>query len=196
MSTLTHLLPSSHEDTSTQDPAIIIPGDPSTTISHTRLSSQCTSLKKSLAAIGIGPGTAVSLSLPNSYEFIAFFLAITWQRAIAAPLNPAYKEEEVRFYIDDIDAAAIIVPKGACDAGAPAVLAARKRDAAVIECWLEGEEVKYDVKERGGLEGKGGEITEDVEEGDVALVLHTSGTTGRPKAVLTLKEKDDVAWFD
>ncbi|KAL8651683.1 MAG: hypothetical protein Q9226_004602, partial [Calogaya cf. arnoldii] len=179
MAGLTHLLASS-----TDDPAVIIPdGDSTLTISHHQLLHQCRNLQKQLAAIGIGNGTAVSISLPNSYEFVSIFLAICFQRAIAAPLNPAYKEQEVQFYVDDLDAAAIIVPKGACEQGAAAVLAARKRGAAVVECFLNGSKVCFDVKELGGLDGKLGKEVGDVREEDVALVLHTSGTTGKPKAV-------------
>lgn len=198
MSTLQHLLFHNNENAATKDPAVIIPGDSGTSITHGQLAEQCVLLGEALAGIGIGHATAVSLSLPNSYEFLAFFLAITTHRAIAAPLNPAYKEEEVQFYIDDIEAAAIIVPKGACEQGAPAVLAARKRNAAVIECWLNGETVEYDIKEKGGLEGKEKKTAEEPKEEDVALVLHTSGTTGKPKGVNDPKasHEDILTGFD
>ncbi|KAL8706781.1 MAG: hypothetical protein Q9201_000207 [Fulgogasparrea decipioides] len=179
MLTLAHLLPTD----SPNDPAVIIPGDASLTITHSHLISQCISLQRQLADLGIGHGTAVSISLPNSLEFIAVFLAICWQRAIAAPLNPAYKEDEVLFYVDDLDAAAVIVPKGACQSAAPAVLAARKRNAAVIECYAEGDVIRFDAKEMGALQGREKKGLAVAEEEDVALVLHTSGTTGRPKAV-------------
>ncbi|KAL8766201.1 MAG: hypothetical protein Q9209_006966 [Squamulea sp. 1 TL-2023] len=179
MATLNHLLISAQQD----DPAIIIPGDSGPTISHGQLVRQCKILQEKLAELGIGHGTAVSISLANSYDFVTVFLAICWQRAIAAPLNPAYKEQEVQFYVDDLDAAAVVVPRAACQQGSPAVLAARKRNAAVIECYSESGEVKFDVKELGGLEGKGKKEVENAREEDVALVLHTSGTTGKPKAV-------------
>ena len=127
---------------------------------------------------------AVSISLPNSFEFVAVFLAVTWQRGIAAPLNPAYKEDEVSFYMNDIGAAAIIVPKGAHQQRSPAVQAASKRGAAIVECYLEDDQVEFDWREVGNVfvSDKGVEV-ETAREDDVALVLHTSGTTGKPKAV-------------
>ncbi|KAL8776425.1 MAG: hypothetical protein Q9213_008281 [Squamulea squamosa] len=179
MATLNRLLRSTQRD----DPAVIVPGDSGLTISHGQLADQCKVLQEQLAELGIGHGTAVSISLANSYEFVTIFLAICWQRAIAAPLNPAYKEQEVQFYLDDLDAAAVVVPRDACQQGLPAVLAARKRNAAVIECYTEGGEVKFAAKELGGLDGKERREVEDAREDDVALVLHTSGTTGKPKAV-------------
>lgn len=184
MATLAHLLAPETPD----DPAIIIPGgDSGLTISHGQLILQCKALQKQLAQIGVGHGMAVSISLPNSYEFVTVFLAICWQRAIAAPLNPAYKEQEVQFYVDDLDATAIVVPKGACEQGSAAVLAARKRNAAVIECYAKDGDVFFEVKEMGGLEGKWAKDVEDAREEDVALVLHTSGTTGKPKVVSTTR---------
>lgn len=163
--------------------AVIIPGPPALEISYTQLYSDVYAFQQKLARLGITPGAAVSIALPNSYPFIVAFLAASWQRGIAAPLNPAYKQSEFEFYIDDLSSALVLVPQG--QAEGPAVRAARKYKAAVAECYLDPKthEVVLDVKETGKLDGKGNSNMELAMPDDVALVLHTSGTTGRPKAV-------------
>jgi acyl-CoA synthetase (AMP-forming)/AMP-acid ligase II len=164
--------------------AIIVSSKPTgVTVSYEHLRSDIRAFQEKLAAIGIAPGAAVSIALTNSYEFIVSFLATSWQRAIAAPLNPAYKQDEFEFYIDDLSSALALVPKGAVAQDAPAVRAARKYNAAIAECFWNGTEVVLDIKELGKLAGKGNQKIESAQPDDVALVLHTSGTTGRPKAV-------------
>ena len=161
--------------------AIIVPGSPALEISYARLHADVTAFQKQLAGLGITPGAAVSIALPNSYAFIVSFLAASWQRAIAAPLNSAYKQSEFEFYIDDLSSHLVLVPKGEVDG--PAVKAAQKYKAAVAECYWDGKQVVLDVKHKGKLQGKGNAKVEQAEPSDTALVLHTSGTTGRPKAV-------------
>lgn len=102
-----HLLPSVLDDRA----VIIIPGDPALTISRFDFAEQCDATQKQLASIGLGTGLIVFMVLSNSLEFAVVVLAVIWQRCIAAPLNPACKENEVEFYISDIDAAAIIVSR-------------------------------------------------------------------------------------
>ena len=166
-----------------KDAAIIIPGNEPLTVSHLALEHHIDTCQRQFANLGIFPGAAVSISLPNSLEFVITFLATTWQRGIAAPLNPAYKQDEVDFYINDLGTAAVIVPRGAHGKDSPAVRAARKYEAAVIECcWLEDRMI-FDVKEKGKLDSQEDMKLNKPREDDVALVLHTSGTTGRPKAV-------------
>ena len=152
-------------------------------ISYQQLTHHVTALQRKLAALGIAPQTSVSIALPNSYEFIISFLATSWQRAIAAPLNSAYKQNEFEFYIDDLSSALALVPRGSFRQDGAAVRAARKYNAAIAECYWDGQEVVLDVKETGKLSGKGGRQVEKAKPDDIALVLHTSGTTGRPKAV-------------
>ena len=172
---------------SEQRPAIIVPGKPNAlTVSYQQLSAEVSSFQKKLAKLGVTPQAAVSIALPNSYAFIIAFLAASWQRAIAAPLNSAYKQEEFEFYIDDLSSAVALVPQGAFQQDGAAVRAARKYKAAIAECYWNGREVVLDVKETGKLSGKGNKPVEKAQADDVALVLHTSGTTGRPKAVCGL----------
>ncbi|CAI6338241.1 unnamed protein product [Periconia digitata] len=162
--------------------AIVVPGQSPLTISYQKLATDVKSFQRQLANVGVSAQAAVSIALPNTYEFIVSFIAASWQRAIAAPLNPAYKQSEFEFYIDDLSSAIALVPKGAFAQDAAAVRAARKYNAAIAECYYNGKEVILDVKEAGKLAGKSAPI-EAAQPDDVALVLHTSGTTGRPKAV-------------
>ncbi|CAM1500546.1 Fc.00g097080.m01.CDS01 [Cosmosporella sp. VM-42] len=165
--------------------AVIIPSKPSPlTISYSSLVDQISAFQKKLADLGITTGSPVSIALINSYEFIVSFLAASWQRGIAAPLNPNYKQDEFEFYIDDVKSAIVLVPKGAYAAGAPSVKAAKRFNAAIAECYWDASkgEVALDVKELGGLKGKKEKVLR-AEPEDVALILHTSGTTSRPKVV-------------
>lgn len=169
----------SKDSTST---AVIVPGSPALSVSYQKLAADVKAFQQKLAQVGVGAEAAVSIALPNTYEFIVSFIAASWQRAIAAPLNPAYKQSEFEFYIDDLSSAIALVPRGAFAQDAAAVRAARKYNAAIAECYYNGQEVVLDVKETGKLTGKTARV-ESAQPDDVALVLHTSGTTGRPKAV-------------
>jgi len=143
------------------------------------------SFQEKLANLGITEGDAVSLALPNSFEFIVAFLASSWQRGIVAPLNPSYKQDEFEFYIEDLKSAIVLVPRGSFEKNVPAVRAARKFCAAIGECYWDSQkaQVELDIKDYGRLREKAAERLQNAQPDNVALVLHTSGTTGRPKAV-------------
>ena len=167
-----------------QGAAIIVPSKSHPLyVTYGQLNSNISTFQKRLADLGITKGDAVSIALPNSYEFIVAFLAASWQRAIAAPLNPAYKQDEFEFYIDDLKSSLALIPQGTYEKEGPAVRAARKFGAAIAECFWDGREVVLDVKDPGKLKNKKAEAKASPQPDDVALVLHTSGTTGRPKAV-------------
>ncbi|KJR81077.1 peroxisomal-coenzyme A synthetase [Sporothrix schenckii 1099-18] len=150
------------------------PGAQPLEVSYLDLVSEVSRYQAKLAALGIGRRAPVSIATVNSYEFIVSFLAASWQRAVAAPLNPAYKQDEFEFYIEDVQSAIVLVPKGAFAADAPAVRAARKFRAAIAESYWDAErgEVALDVKEFGRLES-GPQPTLWPKPHDVALVLHT-----------------------
>ncbi|KAI6307976.1 hypothetical protein MCOR29_009468 [Pyricularia oryzae] len=169
--------------------AVIIPtakpGGAFLTVTYAGLVAEVSKFQAKLAAIGITQGSAVSIATVNSYEFIVSFLAASWQRGIAAPLNPNYKQDEFEFYIEDVKSAIVLVPRGAFAAGSPAVKAAKRFNAAVAECYWDAQkaEVALDVKDLGQLKGRGGQKVLEPQPEDTALVLHTSGTTSRPKVV-------------
>lgn len=106
---------------------------------------------------------------------------ILFCRAISAPLNPGYTIEEFRFYLQDTKPALLLIPPLKGNKAAQAALeAAQKESVPVYEMWLDGSVIRTGFvfgdkrTDRQTVEQVGDPLPEDV-----ALVLHTSGTTGR-----------------
>lgn len=134
-----------------------------------------------LAGAGLRQGDVGSVVLPNGLAFLACFLAVTRAGGAAAPLNSAYTAQEFEFYMRDTDAKFVIAPAGEH----PCREAARAVGATVIEAQLEA---GSDGEPRVVLSEGSVELVADMDPAvaaadDVALFLHTSGTTSRPKGV-------------
>jgi acyl-CoA synthetase (AMP-forming)/AMP-acid ligase II len=145
-------------------------------LSYAALRALAADTVAALNAKGIGRGDRVAIVVPNGPEMAAAFIAIGCG-ATTAPLNPAYREDEFSFYIDDLKAKALVVMRGV---ETPARAAAQKLGVPILEL-VPGEAAGAFTLEGGapGMALQPGLAQED----DVALVLHTSGTTARPKIV-------------
>ena len=171
--TIYHLLRSNASKTP-EAMAITAPGRRG--LSYFQLLSQVDGVKQSLNAMGIGRNDRVAIVLSNSPEMAVVFLAVS-SIATCAPLNPAYRESEFDFYLADLTAKAVVVHSGM---DSPAISAATKRGIPVVELTpvLEAEAGVFTLK---GPKGCLAVDQEFAQPDDVALVLHTSGTTSKPK---------------
>lgn len=133
----------------------------------------------SLNALGIGRGDRVGLVLPNCPEMATAFVALA-SGCTAAPLNMAYRADEFEFYLSDLKAKALIV---ASDSDTPARAVAAKLGVAVLELHALPEEGAGTFNITGAAAGSPVQNAGLAQTDDVALILHTSGTTSRPKIV-------------
>jgi len=159
------------EQVPAQKTAIILP-EANLHISYGSLCDQVRAVAEQLAAAGITRGDRVGMALPNGLPLIVSFLAAS-MAGTAAPLNPAYKEDEFRFYLEDTSAKLLILPPEGLD---------EARRAAADQVPI----LAIDMDEHGIVSLKGVSERKSVPTtsiDDVALVLHTSGSTGRPKRV-------------
>ncbi len=174
----TNTLNSLLQPASRSDIAVIAPDIGSW--SYGQLDAETNRLADILAANGVEPGTAVSIVLINSYEFVATFLAVARAGAIAAPLNPAYTTDEFTFYMEDAGARVAILPNGPH----PAREAAASLGIKTIDANLTSVNGHLQVT----LSSNGSDLKSTTDApipdgSDIALFLHTSGTTSRPKGV-------------
>lgn len=158
-----------------ESPAIGAPERPSLT--HKSLRELAQRTVESLNAMGIGRNDRVGIVLPNGPEMAAAFIAIGCG-ATTAPLNPAYRAEEFDFYLSDLNAKALVILDG-MENPARQVAAQRKipiitlsRDVVAGDFTLKAEGLRGTPAQEGFAQPE-----------DIALVLHTSGTTSRPKIV-------------
>ena len=158
------------------DIAIAAPGRPS--LDYGGLRALVTDTTAALNATGIGRNDRVAIVLPNGPEMASCFLACA-SAVTSAPLNPAYRADEFAFYLEDLQAKALIVERGS---QSPAIEAARTLGVRIIELVVaEGARAGEFTLEGGAAAAcaNGGPAQPE----DLAMVLHTSGTTSKPKGV-------------
>lgn len=168
--------------------AILSPNRPPLT--YQRLYAQLEAAIHTLNSMGLGRGDRVAIVLPNGPEMAVAFLAVT-VCATSAPLNPAYREADFDFYLSDLNAKAVIVQ---ADVDSPVRAVALARNIPMIEL-TPRRDAEAGIFHLTGATGFPPTRYVEADGEDVALVLHTSGTTSRPKIVpLTQANLCASAW--
>ena len=141
------------------------------------LASLAASVAATLAERGIDGGR-VAIVLPNGPEMATAFLTVA-AICCAAPLNPAYKADEFEFYLSDLKPAAIIL---AADGPPAAAEVATRLGIPILHLTTNEGDAAGLFRLEGAASGSPKPIRAAGPD-DPALVLHTSGTTARPKIV-------------
>ena len=156
-------------------PAITAPG--TAPLSYRDLLAQADEVLAVLATWGLGRGDRIALVLPQGPDLAVAFVALVLG-ATAVPLNPAYRAAELERYLESAGARAVIVP---ADGGAAARAAAAALDLPVLDLTTRpGPAGRFALGPRLSV-AEAPPVPPEPE--DVAFVIHTSGTTARPKVI-------------
>ncbi|MFZ5626470.1 MAG: long-chain-fatty-acid--CoA ligase [Bacillota bacterium] len=154
------------------------------TSSYTELGQQVARLAGKLRELGVKEDCSVALILPNSAEFLITYYAVVSLGARVIPINPLYTRDEIGYILMDSQSVGVVT--------LPQIAAALLEYRAylphlswVIAC---GEKVEGAISWAEALEAVPLTSWPELHEDDVAVILYTSGTTGKPKgAMLTHK---------
>ncbi|WP_328891772.1 type I polyketide synthase [Streptomyces sp. NBC_00316] len=152
-------------------------------VSYADLDRRTRRLAGHLAHLGLGRGETAALLLGNCLEAVESYLAIARATAVGAPLNPHASDDELKHLLSDSGAVLLITDPMHLEqvlrlrAGHPRLRVVVTGDRAAppdVERFdaLVGSEPPVPARDDAGLD-------------DVAWMLYTSGTTGKPKGVLS-----------
>jgi oxalate---CoA ligase len=173
MTTSQNLLELVQSNAIPDQPALLAPDRPA--LSYRRFSENVQQLVEQLGRAGLGRGDRIAIAMGNGPEMVLSFFAAA-ECATAAPLNPKYKPEEFNFYYEDTQAKALITLPGEIEAAHAAV----PPDMALIAAHIQPDGgLSFETLRSAGAARSPQPAGPD----DIAMILHTSGTTSRPKRV-------------
>jgi long-chain acyl-CoA synthetase len=160
-------------------PVVLLDGNP---MSYAELDEASDRLAAGLQGLGVNPGEAVGIQLPNIPQFLITYFGVLKAGAIAVPMNVLLKAPEVAFHLGDSGAKVLVTfasfladaAKGAAEAGVKDVFAVgldegdREHASALPFEHLLSTRPEHPV-------------FESREPQDTAVIIYTSGTTGKPK---------------
>jgi long-chain acyl-CoA synthetase len=140
-------------------------------VSYSALDESSARVAGLLSERGVGPGDRVGLMLPNVPYFPMAYYGILRLGGVVVPMNPLLKGREVAFFLEDPEAKVMFAwhdfgeaaEAGADEAGAECILVKPGE----IEQLVGAAEPRHEVEDRS--------------DDDTAVILYTSGTTGKPK---------------
>jgi len=150
--------------------------------SYRALDARVNRVARGLRDLGIGRGDHVALLLKNREEHVVVYWACQKLGAVATPLSWRYAEAEVRFCVEDAEAAAVVF-EPACGAAALAARPALPGVRAWIHAGAEPPAGSTTLEALAAGDEDPGPPPAVVDESDTSIMLYTSGTTGRPKGV-------------
>lgn len=163
------------------DDAVAVSGLDRAAQNYAGLRQQACDTVAALNGFGIGRNDRVAIVLPNGPEMATAFVSVACG-ATTAPLNPAYKRDEFDFYLADLGAKALLVEEGSDGAAVEAALASNIH---ILDLCIDPAAPVGTFSLRARTPVVPGQTVDGGVAGssDIALVLHTSGTTSRPKIV-------------
>ncbi|EMC91940.1 hypothetical protein BAUCODRAFT_78982, partial [Baudoinia panamericana UAMH 10762] len=161
--------------------ALIGAGEVETHLTYSTLAQQVKALQQTLQSHGINRGTIVAAVFPNSMVLALVFLALLACDATIAPLDPKLKADEYKYDLEDLRIDFVLAPSNVLSSENDLTAVTKSLSCGVLACAFGAEEVKVDVV-RAGLPHPNSSSNRDSHE-PTALILHTSGTTGKPKIV-------------
>jgi len=135
-----------------------------------------------LQAQGVQPGDRVAMLGLNSDHYLAFLYASWWAGAVVNPVNIRWSPQEIAYSLDDCDSRVLLVDEHFH--AATASLQGLSRSLRTLVHWGNG------PAPAGALDGpalvaQAAPVADALRSGnDLAAVMYTGGTTGRPKGVM------------
>jgi len=159
-------------------PAIGAPGQPP--LSYSALRSLVAQTIERLNQLGVGRNDRVAIVLGNGPQMATAFVAVA-AGATTAPLNPSYRADEFEFYLSDLQAKALLVERGV---DTPARTVAARLGVPTLELCPDaaGGAGAFTIEPL-AASSEPAALPGAAQPDDIALILHTSGTTARPKMV-------------
>ena len=163
------------------DGAIAIAAPGRAPLDYAALRTLVDSTLASLNALGVGRNDRAAIVLANGPEMATCYLACA-AGTTSAPLNPGYRADEFEFYLSDLNAKVLIVEQASTS---PAIEVARKLGVRIVDLVADAGAAAGDFRlvAREAGAPRTATLGGYAEPGDVGMVLHTSGTTSRPKIV-------------
>ncbi|HUO69620.1 MAG TPA: long-chain-fatty-acid--CoA ligase [Solirubrobacteraceae bacterium] len=149
-------------------------------VSYSEFDVRTDVLAAGLADLGVEPGDVVSVMLPNSLEFLEAWWAILKAGAVFGPINPAFTAPEAAYVLGDSRAVAVVTDGNGAATLAPVRGAPELQRLRHVISVEEGGDVALE-----SLAGRGGEVPASGRgPEDLATLMYTSGTTGKPKGAM------------
>ena len=163
------------------DAAVALSAPGRSPLTHGELRRLIAATIAQLNVLGVGRNDRVAIVLNNGPEMAACFIACA-SGVTSAPLNPAYRADEFEFYLSDLNAKALIVEHNSLS---PAIGVAQKLGVRLIDLTTRPEHGagNFTLAARDGAASTPSANPGFAQADDISMVLHTSGTTSRPKIV-------------